>query len=43
MEKEVLKVSTKAEEAKDYELEVYLPEDTVTMELPLNKRDCVVL
>ena len=46
MEKEVVEVATKAEEADEVEkseVEVELPEDTVTMEILLNTKNCVVL
>ena len=43
MEKEVAEVSTKAEEDKEAEVEVDMPEDTVTMKILINTRDCVVL
>ena len=43
VEKQVEEVSTKVKEAKDAELEVDMWEDTATMELLLNTRDCVVI
>ena len=43
MEKEVVEVSTKAKETEEAEVEVDMPEDTVTLELLLNIRECVVL
>ena len=43
VETQVEEVATKVKEAKDAELEVDLWEDTSTMELPLNTRDCVVM
>ena len=43
MEKEVLEVATKVEEVEEAKVEVELPEDTVTLEVLLNTRDCVVL
>ena len=42
MEKEVVEVATKAEETEEAEAEVEMTEDTVTMELLLSKRYCVV-
>ena len=42
----MIEVATKDEEAdevKETEVEVGLPEDKVTLELILNTRDCVVL
>ena len=35
-------VATKAEESKETEVEIDLPEDTVTMDILLNTRECVV-
>ena len=35
-------VATKDEESKESEVEVDLPEDTVTMDILLNTRECVV-
>ena len=43
MEKEVLQVATKAEEDKESEVEVELPEDTFNLKILINTRDCVVL
>ena len=43
MVKEVLEVATKAKEAEEVEVEVYLPEDIATMEPLVNTRDFVVL
>ena len=42
----MLEIATKAEEAnevKEAEVEVELPEDTITLELLLNTKDCVVI
>ena len=42
----MVEVATKAEEAKEAdvaEVEVELPEDTVTLEILLNTRDCAVI
>ena len=40
---EVATKAEEAEEAEEAEVEVQLPEDKVTLELLLNRRDCVVL
>ena len=43
MEKKVKKVATKANDAKEDEVEVKLTYDTVTLEILQNTRYCVVL
>ena len=46
MEKEVVEVATRAkekEEVKKAKVDVELSEDTVTLKIIINKRECVVL
>ena len=43
MEKELVKVNTKANEVEEFEVEVELTEDIVNLGLLINTRDCVVL
>ena len=40
---EVANKSEEAKEVEEYNVEVELPEDTITLEILLNTRDCVVL
>ena len=40
---EVANKSEEAKEVEEYKVEVELPEDTITLEILLNTRDCVVL
>ena len=43
MEKEVVEVASKDDETKEAEVEIELPGETVTMEIVLNTRECVVI
>ena len=43
VEKEVVEVATKVKEVKEFNAEVELPDDKVTLELLLNTKECVVL
>ena len=43
MEKEVVGVATKNDEAEEAEVEVDLQEDKITLDVLPNTRDCVVL